>query len=149
MDGWRLGKNCMSMFAIRPGALPGLFAAAVVIVGLAPAVAAERGFPYDQELMLDARPMKGSKRVPLLEIGPTGEASVDMWCNTVKVQLVVASDTVTVVTGTKTDRQCTPDRMRGDDDLLAALEQTTNWQRDGDLLTLRGARTMRFGLSTH
>jgi heat shock protein HslJ len=139
----------MSWFAVRPGALPGFFAVALLLTGVVQAVAAERGFPYDQELMLDASPMKGSKRVPMLDIGPTGEASIEMWCNTVKVQLVVASDTITVVSGAKTDRQCTPDRMRGDDDLLAFLEQITNWRREGDLLTLRGSRSMRFRLSTH
>jgi heat shock protein HslJ len=140
----------MSMFAIQPGALLGFFAAAVlVIAGLIPAGAADRGFPYDSELMLDVNPMKGSKRVPMLDIGPTGEASIDLWCNTVKAQLVVADDTITILPGTRTDRQCTPDRMRGDDDLLAILVQTTNWRRDGDLLTLRGARTMRFRLGTH
>lgn len=140
----------MSMSVVRPGALPGFFAVALLLTGgVREAVAAERGFPYEQELMLDASPMKGSKRVPMLEIGPSGEASIEMWCNTVKVQLVVASDTITVVAGAKTDRQCTPDRMRGDDDLLTILEQITNWRRDGDLLTLRGSRNMRFRLSTH
>jgi heat shock protein HslJ len=142
----------MSIFACRPGRLPGFFAAAVVVAtGLAwdTSVAAERSFPFDQELMLDARPMKGSKRVPIIEVGASGEASIDMWCNTVKAQLVVAGDTITVVTGTKTDRQCTPERVRGDDDLLAVLGQVTNWRRDDELLTLRGARTVRFRLGTH
>ena len=32
--------------------------------------AAERSFPFDSELMLDAKPMKGSKRVPVIGIGP-------------------------------------------------------------------------------
>jgi heat shock protein HslJ len=138
------------MSAIRPGNLLGRLAVVVLaMAGPAQASAAERGFPYDSELTLDVSPMKGSKRVPMLDIGATGEASIDLWCNTVKAQLVVADDAITILLGTKTDRQCPPDRMRRDDELLAALVQITNWRRDGDLLTLRGARTMRFRLGTH
>jgi len=72
-----------------------------------------------------------------------------LWCNTIKAQLVVANDTITVVTGEKTDRQCAPERMRGDDELLTSLGQVTSWRREGDLLTLRGPRTIRFRLGTH
>ena len=35
---------------------------------LAPAVAAQSEFPFGRELLLDARPMKGSKRVPILDV---------------------------------------------------------------------------------
>ena len=55
----------------------------------------------------------------------------------------------TVLTGEKTDRQCPPDRARGDDDMLAALTQVTNWRRDGDTLILIGPRTLRFRLQTN
>jgi heat shock protein HslJ len=123
--------------------------AALLIAGLVPAAAADRGFPFDTELMLEARPMKGSKRVPILEIGPTGATSIDLWCNTVQATFVVVNDTVTIVTGAKTDRQCPADRLRGDDDLIAALSQVTGWRRDGDVLTLRGPKTLRFRTSTH
>jgi heat shock protein HslJ len=117
--------------------------------GLAPAAADDRGFPYDSELLLDVKPMKGSKRIPMLDVGPKGEASIDLWCNTVKAQIVVADDTVTILAGPKTEFQCAPDRMREDDALLAALLQVTKWRRDGDVLTLQGVRTMRFRFSTH
>jgi heat shock protein HslJ len=140
----------MSSSAIRPSALLGFFAVAVLLmVNVAPTAAADRDFPYDRELMLEVNPMKGSKRVPMLDIGPKGEVSIDLWCNTLKAQLVLANDTITILPGPKTERQCTADRMRGDDELLAVLLQVTNWQREGDLLTLRGARTMRFRLGTH
>jgi len=139
----------MSTSAVRPSALLGFFAAALLMLSVAPTAAADRGFPYDRELMLDVNPMKDSKRVPMLEIGSRGEASIDLWCNRIKAQLVVANDTITVVTGEKTYRQCAPERMRGDEELLAVLLQVTSWRRDGDVLTLRGARTMRFRLGTH
>ena len=123
--------------------------AALLVAGLVPAAAAERGFPFDRELRLDANPMKGSKRVPILGIGPKGETSIDLWCNSVKAQIVVDDDTITIMTGAKTERQCPPERMRGDEELLAALLAATGWRRDGSLLTLRGARTVRFRLGTN
>ena len=41
-------------------------------------VAAELEFPFDSELLYDARPMKGSKQVPSLDIGPRGQASIKL-----------------------------------------------------------------------
>jgi heat shock protein HslJ len=123
--------------------------AACIIAGLAPAAATERGFPYNSELMLDAKPMRGSKRVPMLVIGPQGETTIEAWCSSVKAQMVVAADTVTILTGEKTGPQCDAERMRGDDELIAALTEVTNWRRDGDALTLRGAKTLRFRTMTH
>jgi heat shock protein HslJ len=112
------------------------------------AVAAEP-FPFDQELLLDARPMRGSKRVPMLNIRPDGGVMIDLWCNSVEGQLVVAADTITVLTGARTDRSCTPERERGDQEILAALEQVTNWRREGDTVVLIGPRTLRFYRATN
>jgi heat shock protein HslJ len=111
--------------------------------------AADSGFPFDSELLLDVKPMKGSKRVPILGIGPKGEAAIDLWCNSIEAQLVVVESTITIMTGRKTDRQCDPARMRGDDELLATLLQVTSWRREGDILTLRGGKTLRFRQATN
>ena len=62
-----------------------------------------------------------------------------MWCNRIEGQFVVAADTVTVLTGQATQRQCPPERAAGDEQLLAALAQVTNWRRRGDTLELIGA----------
>jgi heat shock protein HslJ len=124
-------------------------AATVVMAFSAPGFSAERGFPFDSEIMLDAKPMKGSKRVPVIGIGPNGEASMDLWCNSTAGRFVVVDNTVTVITGTRTDRQCDAARMRGDDDFLAALAEVTTWSRAGDLVTLQGARTLRFRVPTN
>jgi len=113
------------------------------------AFAAERSFPFDSELMLDAKPMKGSKRIPVMTIGPNGKAEIDLWCNSVEGQVVVVDSTITVMTGTKTERQCDAARSRGDDELLAALLQATSWSREGDVLTLRGSKTLRFRQATN
>ena len=121
----------------------------IAVAPLAPAAAAERGFPFGSELIMDAKPMRGSKRVPMLVIGAQGETSIEAWCNTVKAQVVVAGDTVTILTGAATEQQCAAERMRGDDELLAALTQVTNWRREGDVFTLRGAKTLRFRTLTN
>jgi len=124
-------------------------AVCAAIAGTANAVALDREFPFGRELLLDAAPMKGSKRVPSLDIADNGRADIDLWCNSVKGQMVVAGDTITILTGEKTERSCAPERMRGDEEVLAALTEVTNWRREGDLLILTGARTLRFRLPTN
>jgi heat shock protein HslJ len=93
--------------------------------------------------------MKGSKRVPSLDIDANGSAEIDLWCNTVRGQLVVAGDTITILTGTKTERQCPQERVQGDEDMLSTLTEVTNWRREGDVLILTGPRTVRFRLQTN
>ena len=139
----------------RARVLPHRLTEWLVILGMAmiglgnSSLAAERSFPFDSELLLNVKPMKGSKRVPVIGIGPNGEAAIDLWCNSVEAQIVVVESTISVMTGTKTQRQCDQARMRGDDDLLAALLQATSWAREGDVVTLRGARTLRFRQPTN
>ena len=128
-------------------AITALAACALAMLGVARAAAQE--FPFGRELMLDVAPMKGSKRVPMLEIDPKGIADIDLWCNSVKGQMVVAGDTITILTGQKTERTCPPERAQADDDVLWALNAETSWGREGDVLVLIGTRTMRFRLQTN
>ena len=116
---------------------------------VAAAIAADHDFPYDGVLQLEARPMKGSKRVPILQIESNGAAAFDLWCNKVAAQLVVVDDTITILLGARTEKQCEPDRMQADADLIAALQQVAYWRRDGDLLVLQGERSLRFHLSSN
>ena len=131
----------------------GCLIAALVVLGVimvsTAGFAGESSFPFDQELLLDAKPMKGSKRVPILDIGQRGETTIDLWCNSVQGQIVVVENTISIMTGAKTERQCDAARMRGDDDLLAALLQATSWRREGDTIVLLGARTLRFRAATN
>ncbi len=106
-------------------------------------------FPYGQELMLDVDPMRGSKKVPILDIGANGTAEIELWCNNVAAQLVVAADTITIITGEMSARQCAPDRARADEDLVAALNQVTNWRMENFALVLTGGRTLRFRVQTN
>jgi heat shock protein HslJ len=120
---------------------------ALIVTGASAARAADHTFPYDGLLQLEAKPMKGSKRVPILQIESNGAAAFDLWCNKVAAQLIVVDDTITILLGARTERQCEPDRMQADEDLIAALQQVASWRRDGDLLLLQGERSLRFHLS--
>ena len=112
--------------------------------------AAETEFPFDGELRLDADPMPGSKRVPSMDIAANGAIVLEMWCSRVEGQVIVAADTITVLTGQPTDRSCPPTRAAADADLLAALAEVTNWRREGDTVMLTGGgRTLRFRVPTN
>ena len=99
--------------------------------------------------MLDVTPMPGSKRIPNMDIAANGAIALEMWCNRVEGQIVVAGDTITVMTGQPTEPACPPERARGDADFLAALTEVTNWRRQGDTVLLIGPRTLRFRLPTN
>jgi heat shock protein HslJ len=114
-----------------------------------PATADDRAFPYDSELIMDVAPMRGSKRIPNMDVAANGAIAMEMWCNRIEGQFVVAADTVTVLTGQATQRDCPPDRVQGDERLLAALTEVTNWRRRGDLLELIGPQTLRFRVPTN
>jgi META domain len=111
--------------------------------------ASENAFPFDRELMLDTAPMRGSKRVPIIEIAASGAASIDLWCASVRGQANVAADTITIVTEPVEAASCAPERQSGDESLLAALAQVTGWRRHGDVIELLGAATLRFRLMTN
>src|SRR5688572_2348164 len=82
------------------------------------AASAQNQFPFDSELILDAAPMRGSKRIPNMDVAPNGAIALEMWCNRIEGQFVVAADTVTVLTGQATQRPCSPERAQGDEHLL-------------------------------
>ena len=110
---------------------------------------AQSEFPFGRELRMDARPLKGSKRVPFLEIEQNGAATIDLWCDSVQGQFVVAADTITVLIGQRTQRSCTPEQTQADGELIGALERATNWKREGDGVVLLGGRELRFRPSTN
>jgi heat shock protein HslJ len=128
----------------------------VLYCGLAAAVLsfhidanAQSAFPYDRDLVLDARPMRGGKRVPVLSIEQNGRAQIDLWCKRGSGQATIAGDTITIAIGAMNDETCTPERMQADEDMLATLSQATNWNQRGDVVTLAGAKVLRFRLATN
>src|SRR5256885_692604 len=95
--------------------------ACVFAFALVTAALAQSEFPYERDMVLDARPMRGSKRVPVLAIGTDGRVQIDLWCKRGQAQAVIAGDTVTLVLGTMADEPCTPERVQADEDMIAAL----------------------------
>jgi len=47
------------------------------------------------------------------------------------------------------DEPCTPERAQADEEMIAALAAVTSWQQRGDVLTLNGAKSLRFRLATN
>ncbi len=122
----------------------------LVLLAAVPAVkAAEIGFPYDRELLLDVHPMAGSKRVPSLEVDGSGSAVIDLWCAKARGQFVFAGDTLTIIIGPLEGQSCTPESEKEDADLATALTQVTNWRRQGSTVVLVGAKDLRFQLQTN
>ena len=131
---------------MKRGVLIGTIAAACCVM-LGESVVAQETFPFDTEIRLDANPMRGSKRVPNIEIGAGGEAIIELWCKGAKGQFSVAGNTVVFVPGAVNDRNCPPDRAAADDALLAALGDATTWRRQGEYITFIGSKTLRFHLN--
>ncbi len=136
------------MASLRRYVACGLVCAAIVSSWW-PASALEGAFPFDRDLMLDVAPMRGSKRVPILEIAANGSASLQLWCVSVQGKASVGSDTITIVPTAAQQGQCAPSRRTSDENLLAALVQATGWRRLGDVIELTGTQTLRFRLMSN
>lgn len=126
---------------------------AVVVLSavLSPALASEP-FPFGTELMLDAAPMRGSKRVPMIEVAENGSASIDLWCASLRGQVTIGGASIAIVPGPIGDAPlppCQPERQARDADLLAALSAVTGWRRSGELVELSGPTPLRFRVPTN
>jgi len=121
---------------------------AILILSLVPAYASEP-FPFGVELMLDSGPLYGSKRIPMIEIEEDGTAAIDLWCATTRAQVAVGDSSMSILAEVPVAAQCASERATGDQDLLTALAQVTNWRRNGDIVELSGATTLRFRLMTN
>ncbi len=131
-----LCRFCVLVAALLLG-LPGL------------ARAADNAFPFGTELMLDVEPLYGSKRIPMIEIQDDGTAAIDLWCASVHAAATVGESSITIVAEPAGPAQCTTERQSGDETLLAALSQVTNWRRDGEVIELIGPTTLRFRAMTN
>lgn len=135
--------------------------AAVALPCSTPAYAAS-AFPFDQELLLDARPMPPAKRMPVLTISENGRATVDLWCRTVVARVQIDGAAIKIETAPlpealpqyMSEGQCNDARVGADNDLLAALAQVTQWRQQGGGIELTGAdgaslAPLRFRPSSH
>ena len=125
------------------------FAFAVLAGSFMPALANETSFPFGSALVLDAAPLPGTKRVPMIEIEEDGDASFYLWCASARGSANVGQDTISLMPTTALPSQCTPDQISRDADLLAQLSQMTGWHRQGDEVDLTGTATLRFRLMTN
>ena len=131
-------------------------AALAVILSSGLATAADQ-FPFDQELLLDAAPMRPVKRMPILTVEPNGNAKIDLWCRTVPARVEISDATIKIEAGPLPEDlpamqgagQCTPERMQADEEMLAALVQVTGWRCEGEGVVLEGSRELKFRASDH
>ncbi|HUN96248.1 MAG TPA: META domain-containing protein [Bradyrhizobium sp.] len=110
---------------------------------------ANDGFPFGFEMTLDTAPQPGSKRLPTLEIGDNGAATLELWCKNVKGQFSVAGNTVVFVPGQAQEGACAPDRAEADDQLLSELTEATTWKRQGDDVFFVGTKSLHFQINTN
>jgi len=132
-------------------------AAAILLLLACETGAPAEPFPFDQELVLDAAPMRPGKRMPVLAVEPNGNARIDLWCRTVSARVEISDAAIKIETGPlpedlpamQSAGQCTPERMQADDELLATFTQMTIWRRDGRSIILDGPQTLKFRASDH
>jgi len=116
----------------------------LAFVGGAYAPAQAQEFPYDRDLVLDARAMRGSKRIPVIAVSSDGQAQIDLWCKRGTGQVAVAGDAITITVGTMREEPCTAERQQADEEMLAALAGVTGWSVRGEVVMLTGAASLRF-----
>jgi len=122
-------------------------AGGIALVLAATAAAAE--FPFERELLLEAKPLPGSKRVPMLEITRDGRAMIDLWCRSGEARVKIEDDRIEFTLGAMREEGCTPERTQGDEAMVAALGKVMNWSMEDDVLVLTGPTELRYALSSH
>src|ERR1041384_6948360 len=127
----RFGRGCPAGVLMRRRV-------ALLLALLSASAAQAQEFPYDRDLVLDARPMRGGKRVPVIAMDASGQAQIDLWCRRGQGQAVIAGDTITIIVRTMSDEGCTPERAQADDQLILVLSQVTTWSVRGDVVTFAG-----------
>ena len=132
---------------LRACCMSALAAAAIVFAAAAPAGA--QSFPYDQEMLLETKPLPGSRRVPMIEVHPGGKASVDMWCHSAVAQITITGSEVKIEFVSAKPENCTPERIELDQAMAKAMLEITQWRRKNDIVEFVGPTTFRFRLSTH
>ncbi len=108
-----------------------------------------QSFPYDQEMLLEAKPLPGSRRVPMMEIQSNGRASVDLWCHSAVAEIAVSGNELKINFVSAKPENCTPDRIELDQQMAKALLEVTGWRRKNDIVEFVGPTTFRFRISTH
>jgi hypothetical protein len=122
---------------------------AVIAMMLVSSLGFAAEFPFERELLLEAKPLPGSKRVPMLEIKRDGRAIIDLWCRSGEARVKIESDQIEFTLGAMRQEGCTPERIQRDEALAAALEKVSDWIMEDDVLVLIGPTELRYHLSSH
>jgi hypothetical protein len=109
-------------------------------------------FPFDQELLLNAPPMRPGKRMPSITVESNGNAVIDLWCKSVPARVEFSDTGMKIDIAALPDElpqmqsngQCTPERMAADGTLLEKFSGVTAWQREGGAIVLDGAVRLKF-----
>lgn len=144
------------MSVMRPVGCLRLVATIALAFGAAAAHAADQ-FPFDRYLVLEARPMRPAKRMPILTVAPDGSAVIDLWCRTVNGRVELGEGAIRIEAEPLPETlpvrmiagQCSPERMQADETVFSALTQATTWRRRGDAVEISGPTTLRFYPSTN
>jgi len=122
----------------------------VALLGGTIVLARAQSFPFDQEMLLEAKRLPDSRRVPMLEIQSGGRASIDMWCHNAVAEVAVTGNEIKFTFTSATPAGCTAERIELDQAMAKGLLAVTNWRQDRDIVELTGpTATFRFRLSTH
>lgn len=132
-------------------------AAILLLLSVGGAGVAAEPFPYDRELLLDAAPMRPGKRMPSLTIEANGNARIDLWCKSVPARVEIAEASMKIEAGPLPEElpgmqgagQCTPERIKADEDMLASIVQVTGWRQEDDAIVLTGPATIKFRPATN
>ena len=150
------GAHGMTALRLIAGRYAFIFGAlALLFAGRADFARAGQQFPFDRILLLDTTPMRPVKRVPILTVSSNGEATIGLWCKTVRGRVELSDSAIRiepeplpeVLPRYMVDGQCSEARMQADQDTLAALTQVTGWHRQGRAVVLVGTTTLRFSPS--
>ena len=126
-----------------------LGAAAVLLLAATAPAPAQGTFPFDQEMLLEVKPMPGSRRVPMLEVQSSGRTTVDLWCHSALADVAVSGSEIKINFVSARPENCTPERAELDEAMGKALSEVTRWSRKDDIVILTGPHTFRFRISTH
>jgi hypothetical protein len=131
--------------------------AAVCLVLICGLGATAQSFPFGRELLLDAAPMRPGKRMPILTVEANGEARIDLWCRTVPARVQITDMAMKIEPAPLPEElpamqgagQCTPERIKADEEMLASIVQVTEWRWEDDAILLLGPATMKFRPATN
>ncbi len=118
--------------------------AALALTMLSVPARAQKAFPFDAELRLEAKPLPGTKRLPWLQFSENGTVDIDLWCASGRGQAVIVDQTITIVPTALRDNNCSQDRLLMDKEFLTSLTQVTAWRWEGVLLVLEGPQVLRW-----